>query len=91
MILECAFCVVPHLTPSSALPDVSSRGGVLTPMTAFGTALIDRLAAVERSSGPTGKVDDVRGQGMREFTFWTGTVEEWRERRLQRQEERKRE
>lgn len=63
---------------------------MLTPVTAFGTALIDRLAAIERSAGPSGKVDDVRGQGMREFNFWTGTVEEWRERRLQLNEDRKR-
>ncbi|KIJ10106.1 hypothetical protein PAXINDRAFT_86556, partial [Paxillus involutus ATCC 200175] len=47
IIVECALSLVLN---ADALPAFSKRGGVLTPMTAFGDVLIERLKACGRIS-----------------------------------------
>ncbi|KAF9222364.1 NAD(P)-binding protein [Gyrodon lividus] len=47
MIAECALSLV---LDADSLPEFSKRGGVLTPMTAFGDVLIERLKACGRIS-----------------------------------------
>ncbi|TDL16443.1 NAD-P-binding protein [Rickenella mellea] len=46
MVSECALCLLDTSNPN--LPEMARRGGVLTPMTAFGDVLVERLRKNER-------------------------------------------
>ena len=55
MVSECALAL---LSPREKLPPIARKGGVLTPMAAFGTILMKRLSASGRFDFESEEVED---------------------------------